>query len=479
MHHYLPQIQPHCVHLTPLDSIIDSTPDGHEHSLHNTRIHFYSKNKYRDTFAHIQYHDFDNGDTFVYNDKYTALLQQELQNPYWCLHDPITTQNYQISHDMDIGTMTHAMYFTDNVNTVTKINHIPYQAIQYNDKGMFPAHLLDDTPIRVFVDNGATLSILPLSTCNKHPILQKYPKTKSSTLIHTGGGTIDSHFWIELPLKLENQTIQIKVLVCNSKCPYDILIGRTSLAHLSAWQHCTNNKLYIQQISIPIVAKNNVRILPGNTGIILAALKTGKTTFTPRHTLTGKGVIYVRPFNTLALWPIEVKFENHKCCIEVHNTADSTVDFLFGSEIAYFDARSKGLVQANNSKHFSIDQYLHDRVTLATLSPKPKAYDKPIHPSEMPRISTYKDTITDDTNVHTKDNKYPWLDPEDKRRHMTDAEILRLKVNLEDSLLDDKGKEEYLTKLDDFHVSSLRDEIGMCPFIEVHLKLKDETPYFV
>ena len=28
-------------------------------------------------------------------------------------------------------------------------------------------------------------------------------------------------------------------------------------------------------------------------------------------------------------------------------------------------------------------------------------------------------------------------------------------------------------------ISSLRDEIGTCPFIEVHLKLKDETPFFV
>ena len=47
----------------------------------------------------------------------------------------------------------------------------------------------------------------------------------------------------------------------------------------------------------------------------------------------------------------------------------------------------------------------------------------------MPRISTCTDTITDDTNVPTKNDKYPWLDPEDKRRHMTDAEILRLKLN--------------------------------------------------
>ena len=53
-------------------------------------------------------------------------------------------------------------------------------------------------------------------------------------------------------------------------------------------------------------------------------------------------------------------------------------------------------------------------------------------------------------------------------------------MNLKDSLLDDKGKEEFLTKTDHFHdVFSLRDEIGTCPFIEVHLKLKDETPFFV
>ena len=47
------------------------------------------------------------------------------------------------------------------------------------------------------------------------------------------------------------------------------------------------------------------------------------------------------------------------------------------------------------------------------LHPKPIAYDKPIDPSEMPRTSTCTDTIMDDTNVLTKDDKYPWLDPDD------------------------------------------------------------------
>ena len=67
--------------------------------------------------------------------------------------------------------------------------------------------------------------------------------------------------------------------------------------------------------------------------------------------------------------------------MEVHNTSDSTVEFLHGQEMAHFDARSKGLVQVNNSKHFPIDQYLHDRMRPATLSPSPLAY--PSHQNAM------------------------------------------------------------------------------------------------
>ena len=230
--------------------------------------------------------------------------------------------------------MPHTMYFSGNTHTVTKINHVPYQTIQYNDKGMFPAQLLDDTPIQVFINNGATPSILPLSTYNKHPILQKYPKTKSTTCIHTGGGRIESNFWIELPLTLENQTIHIKVLVYDSECPCDILIGRTLLTHLSAWQDYATNKLYIQQISIPIVTKNNVRILPGCTGIVSTALKTSRSTFIPRNTIMGKGVVYVSPFDkTLPLRPIEIELKNNKCCLEIHNSSGSTVKFTFGNEL--------------------------------------------------------------------------------------------------------------------------------------------------
>ena len=78
--------------------------------------------------------------------------------------------------------------------------------------------------------------------------------------------------------------------------------------------------------------------------------------------IIGKGIAYVKPFDlTLPLRSVEIEFENYRCCLEVCNTSDCTIEFQYGQEITYFDARSKGLVQINNLKHFPIDQYLHDK----------------------------------------------------------------------------------------------------------------------
>ena len=117
-----------------------------------------------------------------------------------------------------------------------------------------------------------------------------YPKTESSTPIHTGGGLIKSHFWLEILLKLEHQTIQIKALVCDSECPYDLILGCISMAQLSAWQDYASHKLYLQQISIPLTVRNNIRILPGKAGVVSLTLQPNKTSFPPRHTITGKGI---------------------------------------------------------------------------------------------------------------------------------------------------------------------------------------------
>ena len=171
---------------------------------------------------------------------------------------------------------------------------------------MFTTKLMKGTPIKIFIDSGATTSILPLRTYNKFPHLHMYPRTESNTPIHTGGGLIKSHFWLEIPLKLDHQTIQIKALVCDSECPYDLILGWTSMAQLSAWQDYTSHKLYIQQISIPLMVRNNIRVLPGKTGIVSLTLQPNKASFTPRHTITGKGIAYMSCVTKTAPFPCEL-----------------------------------------------------------------------------------------------------------------------------------------------------------------------------
>ena len=117
----------------------NNSQENKSHTTPSRRIHSKSKHTYCNVFsdANIQYHNFDNGDALTFTEKYSALSQQELQNPYWCLHNCITTKSYQISSEMDIEMMPHAMYFSGNKVTITKINQVPYQVIDYDDKVCF------------------------------------------------------------------------------------------------------------------------------------------------------------------------------------------------------------------------------------------------------------------------------------------------------------------------------------------------------
>ena len=85
--------------------------------------------------------------------------------------------------------------------------------------------------------------------------------------------------------------------MCDSECPYDLILGCTLMAQLSAWQDYTSHKLYLQQISIPLTVRNIIHVLPGKTGIVSLTLRPNKTSFTPRQTITGKGVAYIKPLD--------------------------------------------------------------------------------------------------------------------------------------------------------------------------------------
>ena len=78
------------------------------------------------------------------------------------------------------------------------------------------------------------------------------------------------------------------------------------------------------------------------------------------------------------------------------------------------------------------------------------------------------------------EKRYPWLDYTDKKKYMTDKEILDKCIDLEDSCLHETERKQVTKMLYEYKdVFSLRDEIGMCPNIEVNIEVIDNSPFFI
>ena len=77
-----------------------------------------------------------------------------------------------------------------------------------------------------------------------------------------------------------------------------------------------------------------------------------------------------------------------------------------------------------------------------------------------------------EVNFATAEDPYPWLDKEDLHRNMTEEEIIRQKIPLQNSNLNDAEKETLIEMImENKEAFSIRDEIGTCPYFEVCLQL--------
>ena len=87
-------------------------------------------------------------------------------------------------------------------------------------------------------------------------------------------------------------------------------------------------------------------------------------------------------------------------------------------------------------------------------------------------------TIRKEQKVVTED-KYPWLDKSDERKYVSDEEILRKYINLDNTCLSRKEKEEVMDMLYKYKDAfGLRDEIHTCPNIEVGIEVMDKSQLY-
>ena len=76
--------------------------------------------------------------------------------------------------------------------------------------------------------------------------------------------------------------------------------------------------------------------------------------------------------------------------------------------------------------------------------------------------------------------KFPWLEDTNKRKYMNGREILDKYVILDNSCLTKIEKTQVRDLLYKYKDAfSLRDEIGLCPNIEIEIDTTDKSPFFI
>ena len=78
------------------------------------------------------------------------------------------------------------------------------------------------------------------------------------------------------------------------------------------------------------------------------------------------------------------------------------------------------------------------------------------------------------------EGKYPWLGDTDEKKYMTGREILDKYINLDNSCLTKIEKtqvRDLLYKYKDAFI--LRDEIKLCPNIELEIDITYKSPFFI
>ena len=181
--------------------------------------------------------------------------------------------------------------------------------------------------------------------------------------------------------------------------------------------------------------------------------------------ILGLAIIKIIDGKTSSTLSIKLKFTCNKAILDIRNVGKDTMILSPKEMIGIVDIRSlgyykikQGILQQNLSKYYKFEE-----------AGKLCEY-----------FNKFVNTLKKDREQVSLIDKYPWLDPEDERRNMTDREILEKYINLEMSCLNKEEKVEVMDMLYKYkEVFSLRDEIGTCPNIEVEIEVTDRSPFFI
>ena len=347
-------------------------------------------------------------------------------------------------------------------------NHIPI-----GGRDVTEAFLMNNTPMKLFFDSGASRSYLSKKYYDTNKSLHKLPKFSTTcTGIKIGNGSIiPTLFVIPIQFMTHGHVFEIYTIVAEIDDGIDLVLGFKNMAETEGRLNTRTGEYDFIGRSIPVYPQNDLDVPVGKQVLIKIKAPFGEK-------LSGR--IMTKMFGSEKAFTIKIRIENNQGCVQSVNKGHDTIKLRESKAIGILDLRSVGYFKVSHQKLITMaasrqtfKMYHYQQVRK---DPKEQLDDY----LKMSKANTDEAYSQRSQNTQDNNDKYPWLAKDDPRRYQTDAEILYEKIDLKESALTRKEKAKLMKMILKYREAfSLGDEIGECPNLVADIKVIDESPFFV
>ena len=340
--------------------------------------------------------------------------------------------------------------------------------------------LVGGSPLDILLDTGASKCYMSKTFFDKNESLHKLPRYKTNIQgLRVGSGElVPAHFLVPVVFKVVRHKFEILALVSDIKGSTDLVFGVKNMFEVEGELSCRNSEFRFLNRAVPIFCSENFSLRPGCKRYVKVT-----TPFT--QPLNGYAIVKI--FYTNQCYTMQLKLVNNTAVIDMVNNSRTTMFFTKQKAIGIVDIRSLGyyniqqcVLEYNLGAHYEFANFnklasVYEDMRLAKYQMKQKEEAKRLQKKTLKRKAEEPEKIA----VETED-PYPWLPADDKRRKMSDDEIIEKFVDLTESDMTEEEKYEFIEILKDYRDAfSLRDEIGECPNIRIDIDVIDDSPFFV
>ena len=375
-----------------LSNVLNYLQHSRFHSMiHKLDIRAVSKYKSKPNTDYREFKELDFGVT-------PQKLQEEYIDIYEGIHSEIVSSN-RFDENSDISTTYLGRVGKENQHKLKAEESFPI-----SEHGYTSGRLLDGTECQLLLDMGASKSFMSKSFYMQCKSLHSLTKFASRTqMIQVGNGQcVSVLFIIPVIVDIHGHRFEIYTLVSEIHENIDLVLGIKNVYELEGVITSRDCCFKYLNRSVPVYPEKEVVLKLNEQKLVKV-----KAPFIDE--ISGMAIIKILDGGTYSTLLIKLKFMCNKTILDIVNKGKDTMIFKPEEMIGIIDLRSlgyykikQGILQQNICRYYRFEK------------------------AEMlcKYFNKFVNTLKRQREQKLPKDDYPWLDPDDDRRHMTDREIL-------------------------------------------------------